>query len=143
MGVDDKIQDGLPEDDLEATHSRSFHHLRQQLVKNLFFGTGRSIPRKGAKKVPWYRWHEFVLGKTSGFLGRYLTGRMGGPGILWCRGNGVSLLRTKPASRTLSAGTGGTARLQFCPAPLKRRRRGAMNNYERDFLLAHRAIWVW
>src|SRR5260370_8651571 len=58
------------EDDLEGERTRGASTITQQLVKNLFFGTGRSILRKGAEAtlvpVP-----AFVLG-TQRILTVYL-----------------------------------------------------------------------
>src|SRR6185369_17443753 len=50
------------EDDLEGTRARGASTITQQLVKNVFFGTGRSVLRKGAEAtlVPVA---EIVLGK--------------------------------------------------------------------------------
>jgi len=57
------------EDDMEGGRSRGASTITQQLVKNLLFGTGRSVLRKGAEftLVPVA---EFVLGKqrNSGAL---------------------------------------------------------------------------
>ena len=50
------------EDDLEGERTRGASTITQQLVKNLFFGTGRSILRKGAE-VTLVPVAEFVLGK--------------------------------------------------------------------------------
>jgi monofunctional biosynthetic peptidoglycan transglycosylase len=52
----------VAEDDLDGGRSRGASTITQQLIKNLFFGTGRSILRKGAEftLVPV---SEFVLGK--------------------------------------------------------------------------------
>src|SRR5271157_3302089 len=49
------------EDDLEGDRTRGASTITQQLVKNLFFGTGRSILRKGAE-VTLVPVAEFVLG---------------------------------------------------------------------------------
>ena len=67
------------EGDLEGERTRGASTLTQQLVKNLFFGTGRSILRKGAEftLVPVA---ELVLGKRR-ILELYLNVVEWGPGI--------------------------------------------------------------
>ena len=66
-------------EDLEGDRTRGASTLTQQLVKNLFFGTGRSILRKGAEAtlVPVA---ELVLGKRR-ILELYLNVVEWGPGI--------------------------------------------------------------
>ena len=65
--------------DLEGERTRGASTLTQQLVKNLFFGTGRSILRKGAEAtlVPVA---ELVLGKRR-ILELYLNLVEWGPGV--------------------------------------------------------------
>src|ERR1700723_3398238 len=67
------------EDDMEGGRIRGGSTLTQQLVKNLFFGTGRSVLRKGAEftLVPVA---ELVLGKHR-ILELYLNGVEWGPGV--------------------------------------------------------------
>ena len=67
------------EDDIEGGRIRGGSTLTQQLVKNLFFGTGRSILRKGAEftLVPVA---ELVLGKQR-ILELYLNVVEWGPGV--------------------------------------------------------------
>jgi monofunctional glycosyltransferase len=67
------------EDDMEGGRIRGGSTLTQQLVKNLFFGTGRSILRKGAEftLVPVA---ELVLGKQR-VLELYLNVVEWGPGV--------------------------------------------------------------
>ena len=67
------------EDDMEGGRLRGGSTLTQQLVKNLFFGTGRSILRKGAEftLVPVA---ELVLGKRR-ILELYLNVVEWGPGV--------------------------------------------------------------
>jgi monofunctional glycosyltransferase len=67
------------EDDLEGDRTRGASTITQQLVKNLFFGTGRSILRKGAE-VTLVPVAEFVLGKRR-ILEIYLNVVEWGPGI--------------------------------------------------------------
>jgi monofunctional biosynthetic peptidoglycan transglycosylase len=67
------------EGDIEGGRIRGGSTLTQQLVKNLFFGTGRSVLRKGAEAtlVPVA---EFVLGKHR-ILELYINVVEWGPGI--------------------------------------------------------------
>jgi monofunctional biosynthetic peptidoglycan transglycosylase len=67
------------EGDVEGARIRGGSTLTQQLVKNLFFGTGRSVLRKGAEftLVPVA---ELVLGKRR-ILELYLNVVEWGPGI--------------------------------------------------------------
>lgn len=67
------------ENDMEGRRLRGGSTLTQQLVKNLFFGTGRSILRKGAEfaLVPVA---ELVLGKRR-ILELYLNVVEWGPGV--------------------------------------------------------------
>lgn len=111
------------EGDLEGGRTRGASTITQQLVKNLFFGTSRSILRKGAEftLVPVA---ELVLGKQR-ILELYLNIVEWGPGIYGA----------EPACRTyygISAQTIGrqqAARLAaILPAPLKRRP-DRMNRY--------------
>jgi len=67
------------EDDMEGGRLRGGSTITQQLVKNLFFGTGRSVLRKGAEftLVPVA---ELVLGKQR-ILELYLNEVEWGPGV--------------------------------------------------------------
>src|ERR1700724_1728406 len=67
------------EDNLEGDRTRGASTITQQLVKNLFFGTGRSILRKGAE-VTLVPMAEFILGKRR-ILEIYSTGAKWGPGV--------------------------------------------------------------
>src|SRR5246500_5852624 len=67
------------EDDLEGDRTRGASTITQQVVKNLFFGTGRSILRKGAE-VTLVPVAEFVLGKKR-ILELYLNVVEWGPGV--------------------------------------------------------------
>jgi monofunctional biosynthetic peptidoglycan transglycosylase len=111
------------EDDLEGGRTRGASTITQQLVKNLFFGTGRSVLRKGAEftLVPVA---EFVLGKRR-ILEIYLNVVEWGPGIYGadsaCRhyyGAGARNVDREQAARLAA----------ILPAPL-RRRPERMNKY--------------
>jgi monofunctional biosynthetic peptidoglycan transglycosylase len=67
------------DEDLEGGRARGASTITQQLVKNLFFGTGRSVLRKGAEfiLVPVA---EVVLGKQR-ILELYLNVVEWGPGV--------------------------------------------------------------
>src|ERR1700680_3116221 len=111
------------EDDLQSDRTRGASTITQQLVKNLFFGTGRSILRKGAEftLVPVA---EFVLGKRR-ILEIYLNVVEWGPGIYGAE----SACRYYEGTAARSIGREPAARLAaILPAPLKRRP-GRMNNY--------------
>ncbi len=103
-------------EDMEGERTRGASTLTQQLVKNLFFGTSRSIIRKGAEftLVPVA---EFVLGKRR-ILEIYLNVVEWGPGIYGaepaCRYYDRTSARTigREQSAQLAA---------ILPAPLKRR----------------------
>jgi monofunctional biosynthetic peptidoglycan transglycosylase len=111
------------EDDLEGGRTRGASTLTQQLVKNLFFGTERSILRKGAEftLVPVA---ELVLGKRR-ILELYLNVVEWGPGIYGAE----SACRTYDGIAARNIGREQSARLAaILPAPLKRRPE-RMNHY--------------
>jgi len=78
-GFDWHAMEIAAEDDLEGGRIRGGSTITQQLVKNLFFGTGRSILRKAAEftLVPVA---ELVLGKRR-ILELYLNEVEWGPGV--------------------------------------------------------------
>ena len=111
------------EDDLEGERSRGASTITQQLVKNLFFGTGRSWLRKGAEfaLVPMA---ELILGKRR-ILELYLNVVEWGPGIYGAEA--ASRFHYRIAARNLSREQ--AARLAaILPSPLKRRPE-RMNHY--------------
>jgi len=111
------------EDDLEGKRTRGASTLTQQLVKNLFFGTGRSFLRKGAEStlVPVA---ELVLGKRR-ILELYLNVVEWGPGIYGAE----SACRYYDGTAARTIGRQQAAQLAaILPAPLKRRPE-RMNNY--------------
>jgi monofunctional biosynthetic peptidoglycan transglycosylase len=116
------------EDDLEGGRTRGASTITQQLVKNLFFGTGRSVLRKGAEftLVPVA---ELVLGKRR-ILEIYLNVVEWGPGIYGaepaCRyyyGAAARNVDREQAARLAA----------ILPAPLKRRPE-RMNKYSAGIL---------
>ena len=116
-------------EDLEGERTRGASTITQQLVKNLFFGTGRSFLRKGAEAtlVPVA---ELVLGKRR-ILEIYLNVVEWGPGIYGaepaCRyygGNSARYIGREQAARLAA----------ILPAPL-RRRPERMNNYSAIILV--------
>ncbi|MGA9529744.1 MAG: monofunctional biosynthetic peptidoglycan transglycosylase [Terriglobales bacterium] len=111
------------EDDMEGGRTRGASTISQQLVKNLFFGTGRSVLRKGAEfaLVPVA---EFVLGKRR-ILEIYLNVVEWGPGIYGAE----SACRYYDGTDARNLGREQAARLAaILPAPLKRRPE-RMNHY--------------
>lgn len=116
------------EEDLDGSRSRGASTITQQLVKNLFFGTGRSVLRKGAEftLVPVA---EFVLGKQR-ILELYLNVIEWGPGVFGA--DAASRYYYKTAARNVDRAR--AARLAaILPAPLKRRP-DRMNDYSAKIL---------
>jgi monofunctional glycosyltransferase len=111
------------QDDLEGDRTRGASTITQQLVKNLFFGTGRSVLRKGAE-VTLVPVAEFVLGKRR-ILEIYLNVVEWGPGIYGAE----SACRYYNETPARNIGGQQAARLAaILPAPL-RRRPERMNHY--------------
>ena len=111
------------EDDSEGGRTRGASTITQQLVKNLFFGTGRSVLRKGAEftLVPVA---ELVLGKRR-ILEIYLNVVEWGPAIYGAE----SACRYYDGTEPRNVGREQAARLAaILPAPLKRRPE-RMNKY--------------
>jgi monofunctional glycosyltransferase len=111
------------QDDLEGERTRGASTITQQLVKNLFFGTGRSILRKGAE-VALVPVAEFVLGKQR-ILEIYLNVVEWGPGVYGAE----AACRYYDETAARNIGRQQSARLAaILPAPL-RRRPERMNSY--------------
>ena len=104
------------EDGLAGDRTRGASTITQQLIKNLFFGTGRSVLRKGAE-VTLVPVAEFVLGKRR-ILEVYLNVVEWGPGIYGAE----SACRYHDGTPPRNIGRQQAARLAaILPAPLMRR----------------------
>ena len=115
-GFDWHAMEIAAEEDIEGGRMRGGSTLTQQLVKNLFFGTGRSILRKGAEftLVPLA---ELVLGKRR-ILELYLNVVEWGPGVY----GGESACRYYYRASAQSIDRQQAAQLAaILPLPLKRR----------------------
>lgn len=111
------------QEDVEGERTRGASTLTQQLVKNLFFGTSRSVLRKGAE-VTLVPVAEFVLGKRR-ILELYLNVVEWGPGIYGA--DAACRFHDKTSARYI--GREQSARLAaILPGPLKRRPE-RMNRY--------------
>jgi monofunctional biosynthetic peptidoglycan transglycosylase len=122
-GFDWRAIELAAKEDMEGGRTRGGSTLTQQLVKNLFFGTGRSFIRKGAEAslVPVA---ELVLGKRR-ILELYLNVVEWGPGVYGAE----SACRYYDRTSARHIGREESARLAaILPAPLKRRPE-RMNNY--------------
>jgi monofunctional glycosyltransferase len=111
------------EGDMEGGRIRGGSTLTQQLVKNIFFGTGRSVLRKGAEAslVPVA---ELVLGKRR-ILELYLNVVEWGPGVYGAE----AACGTYYGTTARRIGRQQSARLAaILPAP-RRRRPERMNRY--------------
>jgi monofunctional glycosyltransferase len=115
-GFDWHAMELAAEDDMEGGRLRGGSTITQQLVKNIFFGTGRSIVRKGAEftLVPVA---ELVLGKQR-ILELYLNVVEWGPGVYGAEA--ASRYWYRESARNIDRERG--ARLAaILPLPLKRR----------------------
>lgn len=111
------------EDDFEGARTRGASTITQQLVKNLFFGTGRSVLRKGAEftLVPIA---ELVLGKQR-ILELYLNIVEWGPAVYGA--DAAARYHYQASARNLDRDQ--SARLAaVLPSPL-RRHPSRMNRY--------------
>ena len=122
-GFDWDAMEIAAEDDMKGGRIRGGSTITQQLVKNLLFGTGRSILRKGAEftLVPVA---ELVLGKRR-ILELYLNVVEWGPGVYGAESACRYYYRTSARSIDRQAAAQLAAIL---PLPLKRRP-DHMNHY--------------
>jgi monofunctional biosynthetic peptidoglycan transglycosylase len=122
------------ENDMDGGRIRGGSTLTQQLVKNLFFGTGRSLLRKGAEftLVPVA---EFVLGKQR-ILELYLNVVEWGPGVYGAESACRYYYRTGAGA----VGREQAARLAaILPAP-RRRKPARMDRYSTIILARMRQM---
>ncbi len=122
------------DEDWEGGRTRGASTITQQLVKNLFFGTGRSFLRKGAEAtlVPVA---ELVLGKRR-ILEIYLNVVEWGPGIFGAE----AACRAYDGTAARNIDRDQAARLAaILPAPLKRRP-ARMNQYSATIQLRMRQM---
>ena len=111
------------QEDMEGGRTRGGSTITQQLVKNLFFGTGRSFLRKGAE-FTLAPVAELVLGKQR-ILELYLNLVEWGPGVYGAEA--ACSYHDRTSARNI--GRDQAARLAaILPAPLKRRP-DRMNSY--------------
>jgi len=115
-GFDWHAMEIAAEDDLEGGRIRGGSTLTQQLVKNLFFGTGRSILRKGAE-FTFVPVAELVLSKQR-ILELYLNVVEWGPGVYGAEAACRYYYRTSARSIDRQQAAQLAAIL---PLPLKRR----------------------
>lgn len=122
-GFDWQAMEIAAEGDLNGKRLRGGSTLTQQLVKNLFFGTSRSLLRKGAEAslVPVA---EMVLGKQR-ILELYLNEVEFGPGIYGVE----AACRSYYGVSARSVGRDDAARLAAVLPDPRRRRPGMMNRY--------------
>jgi monofunctional biosynthetic peptidoglycan transglycosylase len=115
-GFDWREMRNAVEDDLDDRRVRGASTITQQLVKNLFFGTGRSLIRKGAEAtlVPVA---ELVLGKRR-ILELYLNVVEWGPGVYGAEA--AARYHYSTTSRNVDR-TQAQRLAAILPAPLKRR----------------------
>ena len=133
-GFDWNAMEIAAEDDMNGGRIRGGSTLTQQLVKNLFFGTGRSILRKGAEftLVPVA---ELVLGKRR-ILELYLNVVEWGPGVYGAQ----SACRYYYGISARNIDRERAARLAaILPSPL-RRRPERMNHYSELILERMRQV---
>ena len=122
------------EDDMEGVRSRGASTITQQLIKNLFFGTGRSVLRKGAE-FALAPVAEFVLGKQR-ILELYLNVVEWGPGIYGAEA--AARVHYGVAARSINRDQGSRL-AAILPSPLKRKPE-RMNHYSELILTRMRQM---